>query len=115
MAKENSHCSSGPVRTLPGSRHPSTGTCDAHQERPAVTRIQGETDSMGCEYIHVCQECLDTILSNQIETKIGCCEWCKNTVELSTTRDYEEGPSGRLYWVCTPCANTMYEYLDNDE
>lgn len=37
----------GPISTLPGHRHklPSGATCDDHPDRPAVARIQGETDS----------------------------------------------------------------------
>ena len=39
----------GPISTLPGSRHrvPDGQSCDTHSDRFAVYRIQGETDSTG--------------------------------------------------------------------
>ena len=41
----------GPISTLPGARHalPAGTMCDEHPDRPAVARVQGETDSFGCE------------------------------------------------------------------
>jgi len=36
--------------------------CDDHQDRPATHRIQGETDSFGCEYIDWCDECYTNYL-----------------------------------------------------
>lgn len=53
--------SSGRVMTRTGSHHkvPAGATCDDHPDRPAVHRVQGETDSFGCEYIDWCQECYD--------------------------------------------------------
>jgi hypothetical protein len=54
-------CSSSRVFSRSGSLHrvPSGMTCDDHPERLAVKRVQGETDSFGCEYIDWCQECYD--------------------------------------------------------
>jgi hypothetical protein len=39
----------GPISSLPGSTHaaPTAGMCDDHPDRPAVARVQGETDSFG--------------------------------------------------------------------
>ncbi|TKI01529.1 hypothetical protein FCN80_26365, partial [Martelella alba] len=53
--------SNGPVSTLPGqfSGVPAGVKCDEHHDRDAVKRVQGETDSFGCEYYDMCQECLD--------------------------------------------------------
>jgi hypothetical protein len=41
----------GPISTLPGHSHqvPDGTVCDDHPDRPAVARIQGETDSFGAE------------------------------------------------------------------
>ena len=43
----------GPISSLPGSGHsvPDGAMCDEHPDRPAVARVQGETDSFGCEMI----------------------------------------------------------------
>jgi hypothetical protein len=47
----------GPISTLPGSSHhdvPDGMMCDDHPDRPAVTRLQGETDSFGSEMHDLC-------------------------------------------------------------
>ncbi|MGY7975507.1 hypothetical protein L1Q33_25460, partial [Klebsiella pneumoniae] len=53
--------SNGPVSTLRGHfcSLPTDSKCDEHPDRLAVRRVQGETDSFGCEYHDMCQECLD--------------------------------------------------------
>lgn len=57
------YVSDGPVMTLPGARlpFPPGTTCDTegHEDRPAVARIQGETDSFGCEAADLCTECAE--------------------------------------------------------
>ena len=57
--------SSSRVYTRSGSVHrvPLGMTCDDHPERPATVRVQGETDSFGCEYIDWCKECHDKYLA----------------------------------------------------
>ena len=57
--------SSSRVSTRSGSHHkvPEGATCDDHPDRPATHRVQGETDSFGCEYIDWCQECHDKYLA----------------------------------------------------
>lgn len=99
------YCSDGPVATLPGSSHdiPEGAKCDFHPARPAHVRIQGETDSFGCEYHVVCLECAREMRKER-RNRIGTCEWCKaDDVHVRSTRDYEEGMAGRVYDVCTPC------------
>lgn len=94
----------GPISSLPGSVHrlPKGAMCDVHPDRLAVKRIQGETDSMGCELWDCCQECLDDMKKES--PRIGQCDWCKaNNVETKPTRDYDEGLTGRVYDVCKPC------------
>ena len=51
----------GPISTLPGATGaPYEGAvCDEHPDRPAVMRVQGETDSMGSEQLYMCQACYD--------------------------------------------------------
>jgi hypothetical protein len=51
----------GPISTLPGAGHafPDGTKCDQHPDRDAVARIQGETDSMGCEMHDMCEECAE--------------------------------------------------------
>jgi len=99
----------GPTSTMPGSVHklPDKTVCDTHPDKLAVIRIQGETDSFGAELNDMCQECLDEYKKYlQEEDTSGQCDWCKTDVQKRvTTRDYEEGLAGRLYYVCEPCLN----------
>lgn len=103
-----SDCSHGPVSTMPGHCFkPPVGTmCDDHPDRPATTRIQGETDSFGCEYIDCCEECAQAIVAaRQAEDREAQeCEWCKTvSTNCLPTRDYDEGMSGPVYTVCPTC------------
>ncbi|ASP64428.1 hypothetical protein [Sinorhizobium meliloti] len=112
----------GPISTLPGTSHdvPDGMMCDDHPDRPAVARIQGETDSFGCEMEDLCQQCNDERRAyrcseagqaEELEWRTGPCEWCKNHVtDLRDARDYEEGMSGRVYRVCGACIKRV-----NDE
>jgi hypothetical protein len=101
----------GPISTLSGASHdcPDGQTCDQHPNRLAIARIQGETDSFGCEMHDMCQECLDEEKAwrnspEAAEHRKGQCEWCKNeATDLRDTRDYEEGMCGRVYRVCGAC------------
>jgi hypothetical protein len=114
----------GPINTLPGSGHalPDGARCDEHQDRAAIARIQGETDSFGSEMLDVCQECLDAIRKHKI---VGCCDWCHKEAELRPYRDLEEGMAGPVYHVCADCrrkdrasgeaeAEECLEYFDDD-
>lgn len=99
----------GPISTLPGSRHslPDGATCDLHPDRPAVARVQGETDSFGSEMNDLCAECLKA--DREAEPRVGCCDWCKaENVKLGPRRDIDEGMAGPVYYVCKPC-------IDRDE
>lgn len=88
----------GPISTLPGATHalPKGATCDQHPDRPAVVRVQGETDSFGCEMIDMCEECRQADLEEQRNADTsGVCEWCKqHAPRLRHRRDYEEGHVG---------------------
>lgn len=123
--------SRGPVSTLPGhAASLPTGTmCDCHSDRLAVARVQGETDSFGCEYNDLCKECLDGERSARESERSGTCEWCKSTAsDLRDKRDYDEGFSGRVYRVCGECVKAenkrfeenssyddYYDYGDGDD
>ncbi len=62
-------CSASRVSTRTGSHHkvPKGMMCDDHQDRPATHRVQGETDSFGCEYIDWCDECYEGYLKYREE------------------------------------------------
>ncbi|MDR9813061.1 hypothetical protein [Rhizobium hidalgonense] len=112
----------GPISSLPGSRHasPDGSMCDDHPDRPAVARVQGETDSFGSEMYDLCQECLDAF---RAETVTAHCDWCKGEAIVRPTRDTDEGLSGPIYYVCTPCYDKQqaviraefddYDYYDD--
>ena len=97
----------GPISTLPGAGHdcPDGTVCDLHNDRPAVARIQGETDSMGAELHDMCEECLaDYRTELRTEDRSGTCDWCKNHAPmLVNRRDIEEGMYGSVYRICEPC------------
>ena len=100
----------GPISTLPGAHHtvPASVMCDDHPARPATYRVQGETDSFGCEMIDMCDECYAehraAMAASAAERATGTCEWCgKHATDLRSTRDYEEGSYGRVYDVCLAC------------
>lgn len=84
--------------------------CDTHPDRPAVARIQGETDSFGSEMIDACQECVAEIREARDAERTGCCDWCESAAtDLRPRRDYEEGMCGRVYDVCGACVRKEYE------
>ncbi|MDK8874721.1 MULTISPECIES: hypothetical protein [Paracoccus] len=96
----------GPISTLPGSNHavPPGTMCDEHPDRPAVARIQGETDSFGCEMIDCCAECRDAMAVEAATGREGACDWCDTLAsDLRPHRDFEEGMTGRVYQVCGAC------------
>lgn len=96
----------GPIATLPGTHGPfPAGTmCDEHPDRPAVARIQGETDSFGADFIDFCAECRDALREEMRKARHGQCEWCKQeAIDLRDRRDDEEGSYGRVYSVCGAC------------
>ena len=86
--------------------------CDMHPDRPAVRRMQGETDSFGAEYLDLCQECLDKMAKHEAENRAGCCDWCgQHATDLRPRRDMDEGMAGRVYDVCGACVRKENESL----
>jgi hypothetical protein len=80
--------------------------CDEHDDRIATVRIQGETDSFGCEMGDYCQECADKIRAEIIEerSKPHYCNWCKQEkTGVRAYRDIDEGMCGPVYQVCGDC------------
>jgi hypothetical protein len=94
--------------TLPGTKIPGAeGQCEQECGRPATCQVQGETDSMGAEWWRMCDECAAEASDPTID---GPCDWCKQGAsELRPIRDWEEGLSGPVYWVCPPCTKKERE------
>lgn len=112
--------SRGPVSSMPYSRHelPEGTMCDDHPKRKAVARVQGETDSFGCEFNDLCRECLKELRDYQqsAEARTGACDWChKPATDLRDRRDYDEGMAGPLYRVCGPCVQRQEKDWDDDD
>ena len=104
----------GPISTLPGCGHvvPDGQMCDVHPDRLATARIQGETDSFGCEMIDCCAECCDQLRQQSREGCSGTCDRCHTHAErLSDTRDYEEGLHGPVYRYCEACIRQRDQLL----
>lgn len=105
----------GPINTLPGDLHrvPEGTECDYHPGRPATFRIQGETDSFGCEMEDLCDECAATRRKEARETDTsGRCDWCKKDAEKRVSRrSSDEGLYGPVYRVCIPCRDRSEERL----
>lgn len=97
----------GPISTLPGAGHhlPDGTMCDFHPDRPAVARIQGETDSFGAELNDMCEECLAEHRREMREgDHSGTCDWCKeHAPRLWNRRDIDEGSYGPVYRICKSC------------
>lgn len=96
----------GPVSTLPGAESEAglEDVCDEHPDRPALVRIQGETDSFGAEFINCCAECASEFRSHMREARVGRCDWCRQDArDLCDYRDAEEGFCGPVYRVCGGC------------
>lgn len=112
------HCSAGPVSTMPGSTSDAQNQmCDTHPQVAAYRRVQGETDSMGCEYLFMCKQCFDAY---QEELKASgerecLCDWCKLMKKnVRPHRDFEEGRAGPLYQVCLDCRNQEAEIVQDE-
>lgn len=113
---------SGPTSSLPGSikslpNNGKTFYCDDHFDRPAVARVQGETDSFGAEYMDLCQECLDKFKA-EVQTEREephRCDWCgTTTTDCRHHRDFEEGSSGPVYLVCSSCRSKESKRIDEE-
>lgn len=112
----------GPISTLSGAVHevPDGMKCDNHPRRKAVARVQGETDSFGCEMHDFCRQCLekDRAWKNSPEAaewRKGKCEWCSGAAtDLRDARDYEEGMTGRVYRVCGACIKKQNDDLKEE-
>lgn len=108
----------GPTSKLPGAGwdFPDGTMCDDHPDRPAVARIQGETDSFGAELFDMCQDCLDEYRREMREADhSGTCEWCKQyKPRLRPQRDFEEGMAGRVYEVCDECIKRVNDEAERE-
>ena len=96
----------GPNSYLPGKhlKVPDGMMCDEHQDRPAVYRIVGESDSFGSELLDMCQECYDKMCGEADQFLQEYCEFCKQKKDdLRHYRDPEEGSCGPVYMVCFDC------------
>jgi hypothetical protein len=89
-------------------------------ENDATVRVQGETDSFGCEYSHYCEAChklseeLNDHYTKKHEDDESQCEWCKKVVpqkNLRYTRDIDEGSNGPVYEVCGSCRARQAEQI----
>lgn len=107
----------GPISSLPGARHrvPTGATCDCCGV-PATIRIQGETDSFGCELNDYCQACYDKMeariaAEREADPDAGnyICDGCKRDAPCKPARDLEEGNCGPVYWYCDPCMSRHHE------
>src|SRR5579862_9487643 len=99
----------GPISTLPGHRRdvPEGTMCDCHPDRLAVARVQGETDSFGCEMIDMCEDCVAAYREEcRTEDSSGTCDWCRQEAEKRFyRRDIDEGSFGPVYQVCRACVD----------
>lgn len=110
------HASNGSVSSMPGSHHPvpDGAKCDQHANYTAYYRVQGETDSMGCEYNLMCAECYtsykaEVAAAREEETH---CDYCKTMqVGCSPMRDFEEGLGGPVYNVCGGCRKRVNDRI----
>lgn len=105
---ERVESSEGPVSSMPGTRwsiDPAAGImCDEHTDTVAAFRVQTETDSMGCEYAHLCAACDEAFRLAGSVQRDGQCEWHKGWgLDLRPFRDMDEGMAGPVYMTCCDC------------
>ena len=109
----------GPTHNLPGAvlKLPKNAMCDndGHEDRPAIYRIQGETDSFGCEYEAICQECYDAYMAEPDPMREGHCDWCKKeSTNIVPIRDIDEGSCSPVYYVCEACRCKQQHDLEEE-
>lgn len=110
----------GPNSYLPGQfiKTPPGTKCDEHEDRLAVKRRVGETDSMGSEVSDHCQECVDRIMANTTEVQYDVCEHCHTTEpspDVLPVRDPDEGYSGRVYRLCKHHRAILRQVHDDED
>ena len=89
---------------LPGSIHPvQPGDECVDCGKPATVRVQGETDSFGAEYHAYCASCRALWEATLNIPHISFCDHCKQEEETKPWRDLDEGSSGPVYYICSPC------------
>jgi hypothetical protein len=94
---------------------PDGAMCDEHPDRPAVVRIQGETDSFGSEMHDCCAECAAVFRAELHGPNLGRCDWCNaDNVSRRPQRDYDEGMNGPVYYVCEPCRTRYVRRLEKE-
>lgn len=79
----------------------------------AAWKIQGETDSMGCEYNHYCEEHFAKIRNEPVSDELETCDGCGQMSFLKPTRDWEEGNNGPVYYWCANCREQNAESFRN--
>jgi hypothetical protein len=108
----------GPISTLPGTHRepPEQAKCDEHPDRPATHRVQGETDSFGCEMHDLCDECWrDWRAELSKPQEAFPCDFCKvPSAERRATRDPDEGMCGPVYYVCPECRKRQRERIEEE-
>lgn len=110
----------GPNSYRPGQSVfvPEGAKCDEHNDREAMYRIVGETDSFGSELVDMCEECYEEYWQ-QTDAKyqqVQFCELCKEMKQYVTQRrDPEEGTSGPVYNMCADCYQQAVKNLAGDD
>lgn len=101
------YISKGPVRTLPGHVRRGNFNCKCDDcDVPATIRVQGETDSFGCEYYYQCEACYAE--DQKQDDAVSICEHCDTESVLAPCRDPGEGLTGPVYWLCQPCKKKLH-------
>ena len=113
----------GPIRSLPGHKHvcPADMICDECGVEKANIRIQGETDSFGCEMHDYCEMCYSEIQKSIEESKTmdpdfgkDVCDHCHKHTFCNPARDPEEGSTGAIYYLCVDCKKKMVDAFIDD-
>lgn len=99
-------------------------TCDQRNAddglctKVAMYKLCTESDSMGDEWEHVCEDHIAEIRKSVMVDRSGDCDYCKKeTDKLFHRRDPEEGAHGPRYEICKKCndrclANDREEFAE---
>ncbi len=90
-------------------------------EKPAKAAMIGETDSLGSEVHHYCEDCIKAIEEERekssSEDELKYCDHCEaQSKDVRPMRDPEEGSCGRLYYLCQKHRSALISsFVDDDD
>ena len=88
-------------------------------EKPAAAAMIAETDSLGSEVHHYCEDCIKAIEEerekNSSSDELKYCDHCKGDAkDVKPIRDADEGSCGPVYYLCTHHRQKLIDFNSQD-